>query len=270
MLGSLIGKSRWNWTIWGKHPSAGDYLSRGLATRVEQAISNWIRKGYDRLNIDESDACISCAWRFWAQATGNHAIACGIIINSCDRLGRPYPLLIMGTGKLKGWEQHWEYLPAELDLTWRQMEQLSASRAERFGELEQALDRFQPPVPDWSNLKKTGYPITRSRPDSLLPETKRLYRDHLDQIDMEQAESFQAIPLEGDPVNATVEWHRREKAQHHRIPSSLFMGGPVENPYIVVFNRALSSLDFVRLWTLEKMDSHPADCMLKLSVIDDK
>ncbi len=253
MLGSLIGRSRWNWTIWGKHPSAGDYLNRGLTTRVEQAISNWIQKGYNRLNIGENDTRLPCVWRFWTQATGNHAIACGIISNSADRIGRPYPLLIMGTGKLKGWEQHWEYLPLGLEPTWRQMEQLSARRAEQFGDLERALDRFQPPAPDWSNLKR-GRSVTCNPSKPLLPETERLHRNQVIQTDMKSTDSYQIVPLKGDPIDAAMEWHRREKAKHQRAPSSLFMGGPVDNPYLIVFTRALSPSDFICLWTLGKVD----------------
>ena len=249
VLGPLIGKSRWCWTIWGKHPSAGDYLGRGLTTRVEQALSNWIQEGYARLNVKESDARIPCAWRFWTQATGNHAIACGILGNSCDQLGRPYPLLIMGTGKLKGWERHWEYLPAGLEPTWRQMEQLSASRAERFEELERILSGFRPPDPDWSNLKNGKWVMNNPPMDSLL-ETKRLHVNNIEQTDSVAIKTHQIVPLSGDSIDAAMEWHKEAKAENQRIPSSLFMGGPVEKPYLAVFTRALSPSDFVRLWTL--------------------
>jgi len=253
MLGSLIGRSRWRWTIWGKHPSAGDYLNRGLSTRVEQAISSWIRKGYNRLNSEENDTQRPCVWRFWTQATGNHTIACGIISNSADHLGRPYPLLIMGTGKLKGWEQHWEYLPVGLGSIWRQMEQLSTYRAEQFCELERALDRFQPPAPDWSNIKRDRR-VIGNRVEPLLPETKRLHRDQILQKDRESGDSCQIVPLTSDPIDAAMEWNRREKTKHARAPSSLFLGGPVDIPHLVVFTRALAPSDFICLWTLRKVD----------------
>lgn len=194
-----------------------------------------------------------CAWRFWTKATGNHAIACGIIGNSCDRLGRPYPLLIMGTGKLKGWERHWEYLPVGLELTWRRMEQLSASRAERFGELERILSQFKPPDPDWSILKN-GRGVMNDKTMGSLPETRRLRLDDIEQTDEVALETHQIVPLSGDSIEAAMEWHRRVKAQGRQIPSSLFMGGPVEKPHLAVYYRALAPPDFVRLWTLEKMD----------------
>ncbi len=253
MLGSIIDKLRWQWTIWGKHPSASDYLNWGLKTRVELALSNWIQKGYSQLSVEESDARKPCTWRFWTQATGNHALACGVITNSCDRLGRPYPLLVMGTGKLKGWERYWEYLSVGLELTWRRMEELTASRAEKFSELERALGKFQPPVVDWSDIKLKRSILTNTTITSL-PETERLRRSDFKQADRLTIESDQIVPLRGDPIEAAMmQWQRRAEDQN-QCPNALFMGGPVEKPYLAVFNRPLSPSDFVRLWTLGKTE----------------
>ncbi len=250
MLGSLIGIFRWSWTIWGKHPSAGDYLSGGLSTQVERAISGWIQEGYDRLNVKEGDARISCAWRFWTQATGRHAIACGIIIDSSDRLGRPYPLLIMGTGNLKGWERCWEYLPVVLEGLWRRMEELSAFRTERFADLEQALVKFDPPRVDWSNLKKDPLSVNNEIMTSR-SQTKDLPLSHNEYGDQPLTETHQIFPLKGDTVKAAMEWHQRIKGKCPKTPNALFMGGPVAMPYLAVFTRPLLPSDFVRLWTLE-------------------
>lgn len=254
MLGSLIDRPRWHWTIWGKHPAAADYLNIGLATQVEQAISNWIQKGYSRLNTGENIPSTPCVWRFWTQVTGNHVIACGIISDSSDQIGRPFPLLVMGTGRLKDWEQYWEYLPMGLESTWRQMEQLSASRAKQSGELKQALDRLQPPVPSWSDLKKRRAIAPKSL-TPLLPETKRLHQGQVRQTDKKPVDSCRIVPLTGDPTDAANEWHRQEKAQHRYAPNSLFIGGPPDLPFLAAFTRALSPLDFVRLWALGRRKS---------------
>lgn len=249
MLGSLNGKLRWRWSIWGKHPSVGDYLKLGLKTRVEQAVSLWIEKGYDKLNSRRDEALVPCTWRFWTKATDDHAIACGIVSDSCDRSGRPYVLLIMGTGKLTGWRRCWQYLPMGLAPTWQRMEQLSTSRAERFDQLEGALNRFIPPDPDWPCLIGESS-ITNDNTNESLLETKRIFSNNPEKADLKTNETHQIVALSGDSIEAALQWHRRAAAQDQRIPNSLFMGGPVTKPYLAVYYRALSPSDFVRLWTL--------------------
>jgi hypothetical protein len=126
---------------------------------------------------------------------------------------------------------------------------LSASRAERFEALELALNRFQPPVPNWSDFEK-NHLVSSDTPNSLLPETKRLHLNTTKKTEKVSDAVDQIIPLNGDPIKAAMEWHQKEKARGRRIPNSLFMGGPVEKPCLAVFTRALSPSDFVRLWTL--------------------
>lgn len=243
MLGSLVGRKRWQWTLWGKHPAVGDFISHGLAAPVEQAIAAWIENGYARLTDEKILALQPRAWRFWTQSAGNHQIACGIISNSGDRLGRPFPLLIMGTGKLTEWERHWEYLPIGLEHMWRRMEALTASRADRYTALKQALDKIQPPDLNWSELLKKYDPTA-------LPETDRLFLNEIGQTGDSTANGHQVVALGEDSVADAVRWHQKIKTRNSNIPTALFMGGALESPHMVVFRRALSPADFHYLWTI--------------------
>jgi type VI secretion system protein VasJ len=49
---------------------------------------------------------------------------CGLGRDSSDSIGCPYPLLIMGEGRLKGWEKRWSQLPVQLNRTWKRMESI--------------------------------------------------------------------------------------------------------------------------------------------------
>jgi len=55
------------------------------------------------------------------------ALVCGVVRDSVDRLGRPYPLLVLGTGSLREWESHWDLLPYACLPVWQRIEYLGAS-----------------------------------------------------------------------------------------------------------------------------------------------
>ncbi len=115
MLG--LGKRKksvtnWQWDVAGKHPVAKDFFALGQRSLMAEAFTEWIRRGADSLISTSKELLIhSCSWRFWAKTPQAGILACGVIRNSCDSVGRPFPLLVMGTGKLEKWEDNWELLP---------------------------------------------------------------------------------------------------------------------------------------------------------------
>lgn len=247
MLGSLVGRTRWRWSLWGKHPAVGDFIDHGLSSQIEKALAAWVENGYDRLTSDQANPNYLCAWRFWVRGDGNHRIACGTISSSSDRLGRPFPLLILGTGKLNGWERHWTDLPTILEKIWRRMEALTASRADHYEQLRQMLAELKQPEADWprDSNKETG---------DDLPETDRLYINNAAPTEVKTDQGFQLVPLGDRPLAEAIKWHNNQKAWSDRTPKALFMGGAVEIPHMVVFYRTLTASDFKRLWLLGRSD----------------
>ncbi len=243
MLGSLVDKSRWRWTLWGKHPAVGDFVDYGLTTKIEKALAAWIEDGYHRFTSDSGNPNRVCAWRFWLRGNGNHRIAFGTISSSCDRLGRTFPLLIMGIGRLYEWKCHWTDLPTVFEGIWRRMEAVATSRVDHFEKLRQKIEALKPPDVNWSRESKKDN-------DGCLPETQRLFANDVELSDVNTHGGLQLVPLGDQPLSAIIKWHNKQKKNHDNPPIASFMGGAVENPYMVIFYRPLAASDFERLWSL--------------------
>jgi hypothetical protein len=63
----------------------------------------------------------------------------GLLRDSVDTVGRPFPLLVLGTGQLDGWEETWELMPMIFEGLWSRMEYLTAKRSYDLGALESEL-----------------------------------------------------------------------------------------------------------------------------------
>ena len=100
MLGSLIKGPTWCWAAVGKHPVAADYIRLGNSTSLLDAVADWVAKGYDELLRMDGRSQDSHSWRFWLRGVKKDTLICGLCRDSSDRIGRPYPLMIMGEGRL--------------------------------------------------------------------------------------------------------------------------------------------------------------------------
>jgi type VI secretion system protein VasJ len=118
----------------GKHPVAMDYFQLGVSAPLVNAFGAWIENGYQKVVTPTRNRLALHSWRFWARGIQKGHIACGVARDSSDSTGRPYPLLIMGIGKLPGWEKNWDLLSFLFEEIWSQIEYL-ASR--RFNDLKQ-------------------------------------------------------------------------------------------------------------------------------------
>jgi type VI secretion system protein VasJ len=102
MLGSIKLKHSWEWSATGKHPAALDYFQLGSKAPLVNAFAGWIEDGYQKLLTRKRTGSTFCSWRFWAKGIRKGYIACGVGCNSSDSAGRPYPLMVMGIGRLSG------------------------------------------------------------------------------------------------------------------------------------------------------------------------
>ncbi len=78
---------------YGKLPSAGDFLRRGLDQSVRSAVDQWLQKGLQRGGLAWSFN--APPWRFAAKAGvfGQTALA-GLLAPSQDRVGRLFPMFL--------------------------------------------------------------------------------------------------------------------------------------------------------------------------------
>lgn len=238
----------------GKHPVAPDYFQLGPRAPLVKAFSGWIENGYRKLISVNQVGAEFHSWRFWAKGDRKGYIACGIGRDSVDSLGRPYPLLVMGIGKLPGWEDHWDLLPFVLENMWTQTEYLSSRPFRDLKQLEDEIRCIKLPFADWSAL------IERGLIDKVLDETAETNRSPRLTDDIEKA--AQALLLQdefyvsiksndsGGAFSLAKRWNCVLKPRIKIVPNAVFMGGIPEKSYLAIFNRALNSSDFVRLWSV--------------------
>ena len=253
MLGPVGFGQHWHWAAFGKHPVAKDYFKMGSDVPLLKAFSGWVEQGYQLLGAKRRHSLDLHAWRFWAKGPKKDRLVCGVGRDSSDSIGRPYPLLIMGTGPLEGWEDHWDLLPFACEKTWSQIEYLATRRFADFKQLEDEVRTIKPPYACWSEFEyQRGRPeeltaCSNHRAPSLGPRDVENKVANLS----EKTELF--IPLECgpslDPFALAGLWHSFLKVRAAGIPNAVFMGGVLEKAYLAVFRRPLIPTDFLQLWS---------------------
>ncbi len=244
MLGLGRGAQYWHWAAYGKHPVARDYFRAGEDAPLIKAFVGWVEKGYQLLRSKQNPASQPYAWRFWAQGAKKDNLICGVGRDSSDSIGRPYPLLIMGTGPLERWEDYWDLLPLACEKTWSQIEYLSTRRLANFKQLEDDVRIIKPPSPNWSEFND------QKARSSLLARDSREISETIDRL---SKKTEFLVPFEhgpsGDVFSLAILWHSLLKARLAGAPNAIFMGGVPERTYLAVFKRSLVPTDFVRLWS---------------------
>jgi len=254
VLGAIETENIWQWAAFGKHPAAGDYFRLGDDTQFFEGLFGWVEDGYQRLIANGNCTPDFCSWRFWAKEAGKDSLACGIVRVSSDSFGRPYPLVITGTGILRDWKENWDLLPFACEKTWRQLEYLASQQFSDLKKLEEELRTVRLPVFEWDVLlaKRKGLHQIGSSMDpyaSFLDfrELKQLAASNVD-----KGEVF--ISLDRGPCNDKIMhvslWHLLFKDANKNMPSALFMGGTLEKAYLAIYRRPLKSTDFNQLWSV--------------------
>ena len=256
----MRSKNSWNWGASGKHPVGRDYFRAGPEDPFLHAFSDWIENGFRKLNPEKNANPSVCSWRFWARGNKKGRISCGVARDSSDSIGRPYPLLLMGTGSLKGWEANWDLLPDICVGIWSQMEYLSAKRFSDFEQFESEIRHMKPPEAGWSEIRtKAGeladgsFENRRTLADGEVGEmVTRLSQDRTLFIPLDSGSS-------SDPHTMAGFWHSMMKSEISDPPSTVFMGGSSEGTFLAIFTRALTPVDFVRLWSGGKVPETSED-----------
>lgn len=254
MLESLVHGNSWQWGACGKHPLVKDYFSVGRNTALLKTFSDWMESGYHLLTTNRNLRSSLCSWCFWARGPKSGALICGLVKESSDRIGRPYPFLIIGNGFLKNWEKRWDLLPFSCEKTWNRLEAVSSGMPRDLKEFEIELERIRPPSGDWDDLAAERASLLR---DGL---ASRTLHSGNNVAAMEEAAASMAsrsriiVPLTRrgaeDPWSSIVLWHTAFKSRMKTTPHFLFMGGTAEKTFLCLYGQAITPEDLPRLWSL--------------------
>ncbi len=253
MLGLGKSKDPWNWGAYGKHPVGRDYFRVGTDDPFLRAFSDWAGNGYQK--VDHQNKAVSGlnSWRFWARGPKKGNLLCGVGRDSSDGIGRPYPLLIMGTGPLKGWEDHWDLLPLVFEKTWTRIESLATGRFMDLKQLEDDVLNINPPASKWNDLEREiGH--AGEFGSSLYDRFKGDMGDVYERIKKLGEQQSALIPLNRGQFDGNFDFLSLlnslvKKTYGKAVPNSIFMGGIPDKTYLAVFMRPLVSDDFNRLWS---------------------
>lgn len=224
--------SLWQWIACGKHPAAKDYIRLGNQSSLGGTFFEWIEQGYARICLD-NPGLGRVLWRFWLRGTIRGQLSCGVMRQSGDAIGRPYPLLIMGSGSSPSWEECWEHLPFACANVWNQADALSSIEFETVPKLLQGLERLTAPA--------------EILQDDTLPPVLPL-RALIGNIGSE----FGLFSLEapnGSFIATAAAMHLSLllKNKNASPPVAIFIGGG-ETAWLAFMRRPLKTGDFTTLW----------------------
>lgn len=246
MLGSLVRNRGWVWCARGKHPGLKDYFSLGGDSPMLTAFADWIEKGYRGLAERSGSPGSLISYRFWVGGPRGGSILCGVVKDSSDSVGRPYPLILMGMGPLADWESHWHQVPRACEPAWVQLESISTRSYRDFKQMESDLRAMKSPAPDWGAFEA-------ERDATVEPEAEEGETAEISGISTERADSaVLVLPVSGDRLGDStgnlVRLHRMLKRRSGEMPKAVFMGGRPDRTLLAAFRRPLLAEDFGRLW----------------------
>jgi type VI secretion system protein VasJ len=245
---------KWQWVICGKHPGLKDYFHLGPNLPMVAALAEWIEKGYRGVAGVRTSPTNLLSWRFWAGGSDRDTLLCGILRDSSDSVGRPYPLLVVGSGSLADWGAQWDLVPRACEQSWSQMESLSARIFRNLKGLEDELARVRAPQPDWAEfgeLPTQAGPYHPSSSEAAGPERQGNLEGQVLAL-AKESEIFVALDEAPsvDPFTLIRLWHASLKKHQPEPPKAVFMGGNITATRLAFFRRPLTTRDFVRLWSL--------------------
>lgn len=248
MLGIGGLNKKWQWGVCGKHPVVNDYFKISNHGPAFDALENWMQKGYAQVSRrNDHDAGVS-SWRFWAKGIKKKELIAGIVKDSCDTIGRPYPLLVLGNGVLKGWEQNWECLPVFFEKLWESLEYLTSRRINGLHDLKNAVTSIKSPANDqvrFNEIKDALQltPAALAVKNDIQSSAGALVKEKVAIISMDEKMGA------GYSLLAGV-WSMLSKTHAEDAPNAVFVGGTEKKHYVALFRRPMNTEDFIRLWTV--------------------
>jgi type VI secretion system ImpM family protein len=252
MLGLGRKTKSWHWAACGKHPAARDYFGLDAAPPMIGAFEKWVESGYRTLPAQKDRP--EQSWRFWCRGPERGILVCGGLRDSCDAIGRPFPLLVMGQGPLKGWEEAWELLPLAVEPLWLKIADIFSKERKSLADLQYALGGLNHRAPiafDVLSAKRPpGGEDKEGSAGRIGMENDRLRK----YAQILLTDGMLVIPLlpdgRKDPLGTVIELTKGLKRQLPGIPNAVFIGGTLSWSHLALFGRPFGERDFIRLWTV--------------------
>lgn len=241
-------KQPWKWAAFGKHPVAADYFAAGDQCPILNAFSAWVEKGYQSLKGDHAKEAWN-SFRFWIKGPKKDLII-GTLHDSSDRIGRKFPLLIIGTGPLGEWEKAWGTLPDSLEKAWTRAEYLACKRYSDIKLLESDIKAMPTPQQE---LAAKPPDENGNRPSALLGNDTD-FKENLKALLTNGKALFQTAPgSDSGGQSPSLEMHHLLKSKMGPIsPSAVFTTQTSGKTTVVVFRKPLTTEDFSYLVAVAK------------------
>lgn len=240
MLGISRTKPELELAAHGKHPAFDDYFNLNMDFPLANALSVWVENGVKRISSNRDQNQVR-SYRFWVRGIKKHELILGIVRDSSDRMGRPYPLLILCNGQVKEWENSWHRIFFVFEPVFRAFEELTASRYDNFKEFETRLTRIRYPEN-----------VLARKPDSeqamKLAECMKVWFRQNKTQEALCLPIANLLPRFSAPAGDQQESKPRFFKKKAESPGAVFQGGLMENPMLTMFTRPLRQGDFVDLF----------------------
>ena len=245
MLGLTLTEQQWSWNACGKHPVAKDFIRLGQTFPLSIGMADWVDKGYSAVKGALKTGRHSCFWRFWARGTADGELACGVLRDSSDSIGREYPFLVVGSGLVPAWEENWDLIPGACEGVWSRIEYLCTRNSPDLAGLERELAATRPPEPDWRDSRATdeaGMKVPGRLPPFELIDAG---------LKMSQHEQEFHMALEAGMSDHLIRVRHllnRIRVSGKGVPNIVFLGGTYDSTALVMYWRPLVVSDFIALW----------------------
>jgi len=245
VLGLRPAEQQWRWNAFGKHPVAKDFIRLGRTFPLAISMAEWVDKGYSVAKGSFKPGRQSQFWRFWARGTVNGELACGVLRDSSDSIGREYPFLVLGSGQMSSWQENWDLIPAACERVWNRTEYLCTRNQTELAGLERELVGVRPPEPKWRDYRTTREAFMK---DFSSRESVRLIESRLKRPLEEQVLRMELDMELSDLINLASHILGRIKADGKALPNTVFIGGTFAATSLMMYWRPLAVEDFRALW----------------------
>ncbi len=247
-LGCFKKRVAWSWAVYGKHPVAGDYIKINVSESAIKPVMIWVDKGYSHMAEAKLASYIHC--RFWMK-TVNKRILCGVITHSCDKVGRKYPLLIAGYGRLDKEVQNWDLLPFFCETVWQQMIHTISNHHRNIRDLRKSIKGLYHPIKNWENHRERKESFSHT---PVFPENTQKQFDFIKKMNSIEALSRkkQFSVVMDTSTEETYLIHASKllsllKKRPGKSPESVFFSDGDGKKSMYVLRRSVSIKDFSQL-----------------------
>lgn len=230
---------------------AGDFLRLGKPSPLLRGFSGWMEKGYER-TVRERGERAAQLWKFWARGP-NGELICGMVKESCDHHGRPYPLMIVGAGPVAESAEHWDLLPYACGETWAALASLGGPEISGVRELKERLAGIRSPAPGWEAFSR----MRETETERLIGRDSRRrgseFMDKMNNIEGLSRRDRFWVPLDveggGHGPTPASKLLRLLKSRSAAEPAMVFLGGGERVQGLLCLKRPLMLEDFATLWS---------------------